>query len=217
MSFPISEFPSVNTPSMCTPRDELDIWPPYIIRSLTLALCLWELSLTPYPSTNMPPSRRAKPAVTTEDSGDYVFFWKTPVSMDGHHNGTPGHPPSKPQSRSTRTGGDGQLPDRRTLAKSASILQQVCRSQSYCYLGRLNAIGEETGKNFGEETWRKERERIVLEGSLLKFRQNEELKQYLFETGDKTIVEASPGDKRGRGGGVEGTLQQDKIGSQLLG
>ena len=38
-------------------------------------------------------------------------------------------------------------------------------------------------------------ERIVLDGSLLKFRQNPELSRMLDATGDKKIVEASPLDK----------------------
>ncbi|KAF7349193.1 DUF1768 domain-containing protein [Mycena sanguinolenta] len=50
-------------------------------------------------------------------------------------------------------------------------------------------------KNFKEDVWVKNRERIVLEGSLHKFRQNTELKEKLFATGETTIVEASPRDR----------------------
>ncbi|KAJ6486784.1 hypothetical protein C8R45DRAFT_268521 [Mycena sanguinolenta] len=50
-------------------------------------------------------------------------------------------------------------------------------------------------KNFNEDVWVKNRERIVLEGSLHKFRQNPELKEKLFATGETTIVEASPRDR----------------------
>ncbi|EPQ55536.1 DUF1768-domain-containing protein [Gloeophyllum trabeum ATCC 11539] len=48
---------------------------------------------------------------------------------------------------------------------------------------------------FDDHTWKRERERIVLEGSLHKFRQNEELREALLSTGDKILVEASPRDR----------------------
>lgn len=38
-------------------------------------------------------------------------------------------------------------------------------------------------------------ERIVVEGSILKFEQNKELKQKLMDTGESVLVEASPRDK----------------------
>jgi len=48
---------------------------------------------------------------------------------------------------------------------------------------------------FDDEIWKQERERIVLEGSLHKFRQNEELREALLSTDDKVLVEASPRDR----------------------
>lgn len=41
----------------------------------------------------------------------------------------------------------------------------------------------------------RERERIVFEGSLLKFRQSASVKAELLRTGDKELVEASPLDR----------------------
>lgn len=49
--------------------------------------------------------------------------------------------------------------------------------------------------NFNQATWDKMKYKIVLDGNLLKFSQNEELKQFLLSTGDKILVEASPYDK----------------------
>ena len=46
-----------------------------------------------------------------------------------------------------------------------------------------------------QPTWDKMKYKIVLDGNLLKFSQNEELKQFLLSTGDKILVEASPYDK----------------------
>ncbi|KAM5531191.1 hypothetical protein V8D89_015161 [Ganoderma adspersum] len=70
----------------------------------------------------------------------------------------------------------------------------------------VKALGRKV-KNFDDETWLCERTRIVLEGSLHKFRQNAGLRRELFATGERELVEASPldriwgigmGEKRGR-------------------
>lgn len=48
---------------------------------------------------------------------------------------------------------------------------------------------------FDNEVWNKRSYDIVVEGNLLKFSQNKELKDYLLSTEDAIIVEASPYDK----------------------
>ncbi len=53
----------------------------------------------------------------------------------------------------------------------------------------IKSLGRKV-KGFDDATWVANRERIVLEGNLLKFRQIEELKKKLLATGDKVIVEA---------------------------
>lgn len=50
-------------------------------------------------------------------------------------------------------------------------------------------------RNFNDETWNKNKFDIVYNGNLLKFSQNEELKQKLLDTENKILVEASPYDK----------------------
>lgn len=50
-------------------------------------------------------------------------------------------------------------------------------------------------KNYREELWQQHRFEIVLQGNLAKFSQNSEFKQFLLNTSDKVIVEASPYDK----------------------
>ncbi|PKL34747.1 MAG: DUF1768 domain-containing protein [Spirochaetae bacterium HGW-Spirochaetae-10] len=49
-------------------------------------------------------------------------------------------------------------------------------------------------RGFDEETWNREKGRIVFEGNLHKFSQNPELTDFLFSTGDRVLVEASPDD-----------------------
>lgn len=47
---------------------------------------------------------------------------------------------------------------------------------------------------FDEETWNTEKYNIVYRGNLLKFTQNDDLKEKLLVTGDKILVELSPYD-----------------------
>ncbi|MEU0335372.1 NADAR family protein [Streptomyces sp. NPDC006193] len=50
-------------------------------------------------------------------------------------------------------------------------------------------------RGFDEETWERERFRIVVEGSLHKFAAHEDLRMFLLGTGDRVLVEASPVDR----------------------
>lgn len=50
-------------------------------------------------------------------------------------------------------------------------------------------------KNFDVDDWEMFADRIVYEGNILKFRQNPKLLTILVNTGNKTLVEASPYDK----------------------
>ncbi|CAN0396177.1 unnamed protein product, partial [Scytosiphon promiscuus] len=50
-------------------------------------------------------------------------------------------------------------------------------------------------KNFHEPTWEFERQNICLTGCFAKFSQNPVLREYLLNTGDRTLAEASPFDK----------------------
>lgn len=50
-------------------------------------------------------------------------------------------------------------------------------------------------KNYQDDTWVKHRFAIVVKGNLAKFSQNKNLGQFLLNTGDQVLVEASPFDK----------------------
>jgi ribA/ribD-fused uncharacterized protein len=49
-------------------------------------------------------------------------------------------------------------------------------------------------KNFNMEIWEDNRYRLVVEGNLAKFSQNEDIKAYLLSTNHRILVEASPYD-----------------------
>ena len=56
------------------------------------------------------------------------------------------------------------------------------------------ALGRKVS-GFADALWTAQRYRIVLTGSLAKFGQNDELWEFLRQTGEKVLVEASPLDK----------------------
>ncbi|WP_307078998.1 NADAR family protein [Streptomyces canus] len=50
-------------------------------------------------------------------------------------------------------------------------------------------------RGFDERTWRRERFGIVVEGSVHKFAAHADLREFLLNTGDRVLVEASPVDR----------------------
>jgi ribA/ribD-fused uncharacterized protein len=58
---------------------------------------------------------------------------------------------------------------------------------------RLKALGRRV-RNYDESVWTQNRETIVFEGNMLKFGQNKAMRDFLFSTGDRLLVEASPYD-----------------------
>lgn len=76
-------------------------------------------------------------------------------------------------------------------------------------------------RNFNEEKWNLNKQMIVIEGNILKFSQNLDLKEYLQNTATKILVEASPYDKIwgiGMKKGTEGILNPyNWKGENLLG
>ncbi len=57
----------------------------------------------------------------------------------------------------------------------------------------VKALGREI-KNFDSDVWEIHKYQIVKKGNLLKFSQNESLKQFLIQTKNKILTEASPVD-----------------------
>lgn len=74
-------------------------------------------------------------------------------------------------------------------------------------------------KNFDRELWEKNANQIVFLGNLAKFEQNQQARAKLLETGNRSLVEASPYDKIwGIGYTEKDALEnKDNWGSNLLG
>ncbi len=77
------------------------------------------------------------------------------------------------------------------LFNSYDIFKKIinCRSP-----GEAKKLGREI-PGFNDKTWDNEKYEIVIKGNLLKFSQNEKPYEYLINTKDRVIVEASPLDK----------------------
>jgi ribA/ribD-fused uncharacterized protein len=58
---------------------------------------------------------------------------------------------------------------------------------------KVKSLGRRV-KEFDEDKWVANRERIVFEGTLHKFRKNPQLRKKLLDSGDKVIAETSPVD-----------------------
>jgi len=59
---------------------------------------------------------------------------------------------------------------------------------------QIKRLGREV-RGFTQSEWDNERERIVYQGNVAKFSQNDALRSFLLNTGDKVLVEASPHDR----------------------
>jgi len=77
------------------------------------------------------------------------------------------------------------------LFNDTEIAQQIlsCRTPA-----ESKKLGRQV-RNFDQAIWEKKRYEIVLEASILKFGQHENLKEYLLNTSNRVLVEASPHNK----------------------
>ena len=82
------------------------------------------------------------------------------------------------------------MSEKAKLFKDEEIYQLIMKESVQ---DKIKKLGRQI-KNFNNEEWDKNKEKIVVNGNILKFSQNEDLKNYLIETGDKILVEASKFD-----------------------
>ncbi|KIM85821.1 hypothetical protein PILCRDRAFT_817036 [Piloderma croceum F 1598] len=158
---------------------------------------------------------------------NYVFFWKMNTKNDWGSQWYPSSftspvtfPPSPTQpqpetvSATFPTAEHWMMTQKAILFGDAETAKQVLaiKGSKHTDCSKVKAMGRKV-KNFDEKVWVRERERIVLEGTLLKFRHNPNLRHLLDATGDKMIVEASPLDKIwGIGLGEKGALEKGEEG-----
>ncbi|KAJ2915143.1 hypothetical protein MD484_g5278, partial [Candolleomyces efflorescens] len=156
---------------------------------------------------------------------DYIFFWKTnerhgwasqwypspfaaTISLDGED-----------QSVTFPSAEHWMMVQKALLFSDNEVAKEILEVTGITSgdMASVKALGRKVS-NFNDETWNSNRDRIVLEGNLHKFRQNPELKENLLATGEKAIVEASPRDRIwGVGFGEKNALnQKERWGLNLL-
>ncbi|KAG6831452.1 hypothetical protein H0H92_010361 [Tricholoma furcatifolium] len=133
---------------------------------------------------------------------DYFFFWRP-----GDKNGWAGQwYPSRFTGTISINGENRKvlfvaaeqwmMVQKALLFGDTEIAEQLLaiEDSSPASMRKVMALGRKV-KGFDEETWVCNRERIVLEGNMLKFGQSDKLRKLLIETGDRRLIEASPLDR----------------------
>lgn len=118
---------------------------------------------------------------------DYAFFWQTGSPFSNWHH-----------SAYTYEGIEFNCSEQGVMWSKAQLFNDEISSKRILECGpsqqkKMKDLGRGV-KHFKDSTWKKNRIRIYQEHCMAKFSQNSHLKQKLFETGNKTLVEASPND-----------------------
>lgn len=83
------------------------------------------------------------------------------------------------------------MAEKARLFDDEEMLEKILKSDNP---KEIKELGRKV-RGFDGDKWARKRYSVVLKGNFAKFLQNEELMQFLLQTGDKILVEASPYDK----------------------
>ena len=130
-----------------------------------------------------------------DENFEYIYFWKCTKGPDGELG--PGclsqwwPSPFKIGEQVYPTAEHFMMYSKATLFEDEEIARQILETESP---KEVKALGRKV-ENFDSQLWMEHRFAIVLRANLAKFSQNEDLKKYIFTTGNAILVEASPTDK----------------------
>lgn len=126
---------------------------------------------------------------------DYVFFWGPQEAEEGVISEacfSQWYPSRFVVDGDTyETAEHYMMAEKARLFRDEEIRQQILRTEAP---RAVKALGQRV-RGFKQDVWFQNRERIVINGNLAKFRQNEEMLEYMLGTGAAVLVEASPMDK----------------------
>jgi ribA/ribD-fused uncharacterized protein len=143
----------------------------------------------------------------------FLFFWGHQKSKDGSITKTCFSQwwgsPFTVEGVVYKTAEHWMMAKKAELFNDAEIYDRIVAAKSPV---EAKALGREV-KGFKADVWTEKCYQIVVEGNFHKFSQNEELKEFLLQTKDRVIVEASPVDKIW---GIGLTGDSDKAENPLL-
>lgn len=129
-----------------------------------------------------------------EEAFDYIYFWEAERAQDGSLG--PGcfsqwWPASFQIGEQVfATAEHFMMHSKAVLFGDEGAAKRILGSDSP---REAKEIGRQV-ENFDSQLWQEHRFAVVLRGNLAKFSQNEDLKGYIFSTGESILVEASPTD-----------------------
>ena len=103
-------------------------------------------------------------------------WWPSPFEVNGEHFATAEH---------------WMMAEKARLFKADTIRSKILATGKP---GAAKALGRQI-EHFDAQVWDENKYDIVVQGSLHKFSQNEALRTFLVQTGERVLVEASPVDK----------------------
>jgi len=133
-------------------------------------------------------------SVETKDRVKFLFFWGHQKSKSGEITAACFSQwwaaPFKVDDVRYSTTEHWMMAQKARLFGNEEIYQQILAAKSPA---EAKALGRQV-KNFDEAVWNTNRSAIVMRGNLEKFRQHADLQDFLLQTKDRVLVEASPVD-----------------------
>ncbi|RPA78861.1 DUF1768-domain-containing protein [Ascobolus immersus RN42] len=148
-----------------------------------------------------------------------VYFWKTNPANPGYLSQwypSPFTDPTHPTATFANAEQYMMFSKAALFAPDSPITKQILSTTDP---RKLKSLGRKV-HNFREVVWDEHKYAIVRRGNWLKFTQNEQLKEWLLETGEREVVEASPLDRVWGIGFAEdraGSVSRELWGENLLG
>lgn len=140
-------------------------------------------------------SQRVIESFERGDRQKYIFFWGNQPDRSGVITSSClsqwWASPFTIEGINYKTAEHWMMAQKAALFNNHDIFQKILLAKSPA---EAKELGRQV-RDFKEEIWLKKRSEIVLQGSLEKFGQNEELKLFLLNTKDRILVEASPVDE----------------------
>lgn len=128
-----------------------------------------------------------------EETLDFLFFWGHTVKEEVTKACFSQWFPCRFQANGIvyKTAEHYMMASKAMLFDDHEILEEILKAESP---NEAKSLGRKV-KNFDPQVWDEHKYEIVMQANILKFAQNQELKDFLLLTGDRIIVEASPYDR----------------------